>query len=40
MITPTRRDLAVAALTGSLLYGALALAERQFTAWHPSFRKR
>ncbi|NUB02416.1 ABC transporter permease subunit [Azospirillum melinis] len=32
--------IAVAALTGSLLYGALALAERHVTAWHPSFRKR
>ena len=32
--------IAVAALTGSLLYGALALAERRVTAWHPSLRKR
>ncbi len=32
--------IAVAALTGSILYGALALAERRITAWHPSFRKR
>ncbi|MGF7175953.1 ABC transporter permease [Azospirillum doebereinerae] len=32
--------IAVAALTGSALYGALALAERRVTAWHPSFRKR
>lgn len=33
-------SIAVAALTGSLLYGALALAERRATSWHPSFRKR
>ncbi len=33
-------SITVAALTGSLLYGALALAERRVTAWHPSFRKR
>lgn len=33
-------SIAVAALTGSALYGALALAERRVTAWHPSFRKR
>jgi NitT/TauT family transport system permease protein len=30
--------IAVAALTGSLFYGALALAERGLTFWHPSFR--
>ena len=33
-------SITVAALTGSALYGALALAERRVTAWHPSFRKR
>jgi NitT/TauT family transport system permease protein len=31
--------IAVAALTGSLFYGALALAERGLTFWHPSFRR-
>lgn len=33
-------SIAVAAVTGSALYGGLALAERRLTAWHPSFRKR
>ncbi|ANC93028.2 ABC transporter permease [Azospirillum humicireducens] len=32
--------IAVAALTGSGLYGALALLERATTAWHPSMRQR
>ncbi|WP_042692797.1 ABC transporter permease [Azospirillum sp. B506] len=32
--------IAVAALTGSGLYGALALLERVTTAWHPSMRQR
>ncbi|CAO3405869.1 ABC transporter permease [Azospirillum largimobile] len=32
--------IAVAALTGSGLYGALALLERATTAWHPSMRRR
>nr|WP_042442415.1 ABC transporter permease [Azospirillum sp. B510] len=32
--------IAVAALTGSGLYGALALLERVTTAWHPSMRRR
>jgi NitT/TauT family transport system permease protein len=32
--------IAVAALTGSGLYGALALLERLTTAWHPSMRRR
>ena len=31
--------IAVAALTGSLFYGTLALAERALTFWHPSFRR-
>jgi NitT/TauT family transport system permease protein len=31
--------IAVAALTGSLFYGALALTERTLTFWHPSFRR-
>ena len=31
--------IAVAALTGSLSYGALALLERATTAWHPSYRQ-
>jgi NitT/TauT family transport system permease protein len=30
--------IAVAALAGSLFHGALALAERALTFWHPSFR--
>ena len=32
--------IAVAALSGSLLYGLVALAERRATFWHPSFRGR
>ena len=32
--------IAVAALAGSSFYGLLALAERRFTFWHPSFRER
>lgn len=31
-------EIAVAALAGSLFYGAIALAERMFTFWHPSNR--
>jgi len=31
--------IAVAALSGSLFYGAVALTERRFTFWHHSFRK-
>jgi NitT/TauT family transport system permease protein len=31
-------SIAVAALSGSLFYALLALLERQFTGWHPSFR--
>jgi NitT/TauT family transport system permease protein len=31
--------IALAALAGSLFYGAIALAERAMTAWHPSFRQ-
>lgn len=30
--------IALAALAGSLFYGAVALAERAVTSWHPSFR--
>jgi NitT/TauT family transport system permease protein len=30
--------IALSALAGSLFYGAVALAERAFTAWHPSIR--
>ena len=30
--------IALAALAGSLFYGAIALAERVLTAWHPSIR--
>ena len=32
--------IAVAAVSGSLLYGLVALAERRATFWHPSFRGR
>ncbi|WP_247887446.1 ABC transporter permease [Azospirillum sp. SYSU D00513] len=32
--------IVVAALTGSLFYGGLALLERATTAWHPSMRRR
>lgn len=32
-------EIAVAALAGSLFYGALALVERVVTFWHPSFRR-
>jgi NitT/TauT family transport system permease protein len=32
-------EIVVAALAGSLLYGALALAERRVTFWHPSYRR-
>ena len=31
-------EIAVAALCGSVFYGALALAERAVTFWHPSVR--
>ncbi len=31
-------EIAVAALAGSLFYGAIALTERVFTFWHPSIR--
>jgi NitT/TauT family transport system permease protein len=33
-------EIAMAAVTGSLFYGGLALAERLVTFWHPSYRKR
>ncbi|MEJ1157471.1 ABC transporter permease [Prosthecomicrobium sp. N25] len=33
-------EIAVAAVTGSLFYGLLALAERAVTFWHPSYRRR
>lgn len=33
-------EIAVAAVTGSLFYGALALVERATTFWHPSYRRR
>jgi NitT/TauT family transport system permease protein len=32
--------IVVAALTGSLAYGGLAVIERTVTAWHPSYRRR
>ncbi|RMD63510.1 MAG: ABC transporter permease, partial [Alphaproteobacteria bacterium] len=31
--------IAVAAVSGSLFYGSLALIERMLTFWHPSYRK-
>jgi NitT/TauT family transport system permease protein len=33
-------EIALAAVTGSLFYGVLALAERLATFWHPSYRGR
>ena len=33
-------EIAVAAVAGSLFYGAVVLAERWLTFWHPSFRKQ
>ena len=32
-------EIAVAALTGSMFYGLLAVLERGVTFWHPSYRK-
>ncbi len=32
--------IAVAAVAGSASYGILALLERSFTFWHPSYRSR
>ncbi len=32
-------EIAVAALTGSVFYGVLALIERRVTFWHPSYRR-
>ena len=31
-------EIAVAALTGSIFYALLVLAERAVTFWHPSYR--
>ena len=31
-------EIAVAALAGSAFYGAVAVIERAFTFWHPSYR--
>ena len=33
-------EIVVAALAGSLFYGAIALIERRATFWHPSYRQR
>ena len=33
-------EIALAAIAGSLFYGALALVERAVTFWHPSMRLR
>jgi NitT/TauT family transport system permease protein len=33
-------EILVAALAGSTFYGVVALSERSFTFWHPSFRER
>ena len=32
-------EILVAAVTGSIFYGLLTLAERGVTFWHPSYRK-
>ena len=32
-------EIAVAALAGSLFYGAIAYIERLVTFWHPSYRR-
>ena len=32
--------IAVAAVAGSVSYGLLAMLERSFTFWHPSYRSR
>ena len=32
-------EIAVAAVTGSIFYGCLSLAERKVTFWHPSYRR-
>jgi NitT/TauT family transport system permease protein len=32
-------EIAVAAITGSIFYGCLALLERKVTFWHPSYRR-
>jgi NitT/TauT family transport system permease protein len=31
-------EILVAAVTGSLIYALIALAERKATFWHPSYR--
>jgi len=31
-------EIALAAVVGSLFYGAIALLERAVTFWHPSYR--
>ena len=31
--------IALSALAGSLFYGGIALLERVFTFWHPSYRR-
>jgi len=33
-------EIVVAAVAGSAFYGVMALAERAFTFWHPSYRQR
>jgi NitT/TauT family transport system permease protein len=32
-------SIALAAVSGSVFYGLLAIAERRATFWHPSFRR-
>jgi NitT/TauT family transport system permease protein len=32
-------SIALAAVSGSVFYGLLAVAERRATFWHPSFRR-
>jgi len=33
-------EIFVAALAGSMFFGAIAVLERAFTFWHPSYRRR
>jgi NitT/TauT family transport system permease protein len=32
-------EIAIAAVTGSVFYGVIALIERMVTFWHPSYRQ-
>jgi NitT/TauT family transport system permease protein len=33
-------EIVVAALAGSAFFGVIAVVERAFTFWHPSYRRR